>query len=368
MRRTWAPTRRGNGRAFSLSALLVMVGLLGACATSGAASDDDTAVTEQKEKKSTAPKSLAEIQGTSDVELMYWAWSRSGDLIVGYADGVVGVAAVAKKEIKQFHVGEDVKLRGVSPDGRLAWVDDGNRTKIVGLGDNPKSLTMNEVGHLVQVAFSPDGATLYGAEADGQLHIWEGLGDRLHSPEKTLEEVVRRQLPDFTAHVGVASPILIGSRGELVFGDSTGRLTRWHPDEPESILRLASLDQPIARVGEGNDFYVAMLGDGSIAVVDFEYGVVDWSQGTKAQWATSSPVWHRRAALVADGKFSVVDSKTGEEQWQTAMPRAETCGVSLSQDARSLAICVGGKIAVVNRDDGKLLHVLSRSDDKLRLE
>jgi outer membrane protein assembly factor BamB len=350
----------------NLSLQAALLWMLTGCASVGSTSLEQS--TEKgMEAAATKPQKLEDLADASEHGLRLWQWNEVGELVLVYADGLVGRLVPDGSQVVMSRPEYGRYLRGLSKDGRVAWIDDGMRTTIIDVRDSGVSLPLNEVGLMDHVALSASGTTFFGVDRDGQLHRWDELPRRLATPEANLETLIERQLPDATAHLSVASPLHVANRGELVFGDTSGRLSRWHPDEPEAITRLAELGAPVVAVAEGNDFYVATARNGRLAVVDIEYGENDWSATARAELATAHPAWAGRFAYIAEGRLRAADAASGDELWSVALPGLAVCGLTMSGDGRAIAVCVGNQLALVSREDGSLLKVVGRTGDDVKV-
>jgi RNA polymerase sigma factor (sigma-70 family) len=147
-------------------------------------------------------------------------FSRDGGTVAwGMKDGAVKLWDIAsKKELRHFGLHKhQVWCVALSPSGqRIAAVDHFGTLKVLNVATQREELVAqnHDGGHLVTLAFSPDGKLVATAGAAGVVHLWD------------IES--KRKLADLEGHRGMIQVLAFSPDGQhLASGASSGEIKLW---------------------------------------------------------------------------------------------------------------------------------------------
>lgn len=240
-----------------------------------------------------------------------------------------------------------------SSDGRLAIVD-GEPPVIVRRSDGREVLRFVHVESVEIAGFFADGSGLFIGEPSGQLHVWNESVDTLESvAAKDLESFIARQSPSFSAGFNpLSGRATVTRNNEFLLGTSSGKLMWWNPTSPEQVQTLVKLDGPIADTAYAGGKIYATTGDGQFrAAKTSSRTFLEWSAEVKAKYVAAAPGAPMRIVVADDSAITMIAVDDGSEVWSRAIADGGTvCGLGLSADGQTGAICIDGSVVVFDAD------------------
>lgn len=240
-----------------------------------------------------------------------------------------------------------------SPDGALAIVD-GTPPVIVRIEDGREVLRFVKVDSVATAGFFPDGSGLFVGEPNGELHVWNESVETLTSvPTENLEAFIARQSPSFSANFSsLAGDATVTDSNELLLGTQSGKLYWWDPQNPTRVKTLVKLPSSIRDTAVAGGTVFATTRDGDFRAATTASGeFLEWSRGVPASFvaaAAGAPT----QILVADSlSVRMLATEDGSELWRRALPDdANVCGLELSADAQTGAVCIDGGVVVFDAE------------------
>ena len=290
-------------------------------------------------------------------------WTRGGELVVGYADGLVARVSPERREVKLLRLKAPVQQ--LSPTGELALVAT-EPPSLLHLTNGEILLNLNQVQVVEGSAFTPDGALWFVADNANQIHVWSR--ERLMAPRtgEDIRDVLRRELPDYSATFeSVKAPLLGGGVSQLMFSDTDGTIYRWDTKEQEiwAIVRLPGVIQSVSIASA----FIAVTSDkGQMRLIEQSANtLLPWTYKATGSWVAlligdAEPV----VALVDGGELSLRESATGAQRWSRPFP-STGCGVFARSVKQPIALCADGVLALIDPTSGALQSTLQNRGGQL---
>ncbi len=352
-------------------AIVVSFGVA-ACSGSGSQAKSDDTVTESGGASADgAPTKTRDARGATlrfddasprAVSLLDFRGPR---LAVGFSDGNIALVDPGTSDVKSARVAEVFAVDAVAPHGDLALLAK-NPPVIVNF-DGDLILQMNTVSDYESASFSSGGLPLFVADKKGKVRIW----GQSHSFEEDqhkekLENYLNRQAPDFHVELSpIRGPIHVMDDGRLVVVDIEGIVRVWDQTSPSTSKRIMKLDGAVRSLDSGDGYIYATSVTGALKVGKADGGYLPWSADARGGYVAAS--------RLAAGTFFVVDSnqlkqlttETGETVWRADLPDGHACGIDVSDDAKTLAVCVGNYVALFDASDGTPRSYLYRDGENV---
>ena len=313
----------------------------------------DSEKTDEQTETSEAPYAAPSLDGApAAVRLSF----SSGRLLVTHSDG--SFAAWTADD----GVTETASLRGTqvpvawSPGGSLAMLDS-DPPVIVRLSDGKEVLRFVNVEQIETADFFPDGSGLFVAEPGGALHVWNESEETLTSvPTDNLESFMERQSPSFSANFSsLSGEATVTSSNELLLGTKSGKLYWWDPDNPKEVNTLVKLPAAIRDTAYAGGKVYATTTGGDFRGADKSSGVfLEWSNGMKADRVAASSGQPTRLLLADNSTLRMVDARDGSAIWTRTLEGTEVCGLALSDDGQTGAVCIDGGVVVFAASDASI--------------
>lgn len=247
-----------------------------------------------------------------------------------------------------------------SPGGSLAMLES-DPPVIVRLSDGKEVLRFVEVGQIETADFFPDGSGLFVAEPDGALHVWNESEETLTSvPIDNLESFMERQSPSFSANFSsLSGEATVTSSNELLLGTRGGKLYWWDPNNPKEVETLVKLPGAIRDTAYAAGKVYATTVDGDFRGATKSSGVfLEWSNGVGADWVAASSGQPTRLLLADDSTVRMVDARDGSTIWTRQVDGDKVCGLALSGDGETGAVCIDGGVVVFAASDATIRTTL----------
>jgi WD40 repeat protein len=295
------------------------------------------------------------FESGSAVRVTTLEWGDGDRLLVGFADGSFAAVDPATSRYEHSKVSKgDYDVEAISPSGKFALI--GSTPPAVLSNDGQAVLQMNPVKSYEGASFARDNLGIYVSDSEGKVRIW----GQSHSFEEELtkeklEDYLNRQAPDFHVQFGaLAGPLTMSTDGVLLVGAADGTISVWNPRKPSSSKRIMKLDAPVAAFDAAGGVVVATSTNGQLKV-----GVLDppgykpWSRDARADYADVSNLLTDQFVSQTGNTVALRDVETGDEVWSKELPGSRACGVSVSQNARRIAVCVDDRVVFVDAETGE---------------
>jgi hypothetical protein len=356
-------------------ALVILVVFAVGCSTSKSAEDGSSGSEQrdqasssgsEKDSGSAALPDFSPDANTPSVESL--GWGKDGSLRLGFADGKWARVDLQNKESSlQPAMSTEASVLALSPQAKLAFVASAPPV-VVRLRDHQAVMRLTNVKALETAGFFSDGKGLFAVESNGKLHVW-GQSERALDEVslKDLKRFMARQSPDFTANLSsLKGPVHVTDSNELIMATETGKVLRWKPDNPGEIEAVVQLPASATSFGFDGRHIAATAADGSLRAISlFERAFLPWSAGQSGALVAASPELSDKFAVADQGTLGMRAFEDGAYQWQRELPAGELCGLTLSPDAKTLAVCVDSGVVLVEPTTGEPLEALRRTDDAI---
>jgi hypothetical protein len=301
---------------------------------------------------------------TAPVESL--GWGQDGSLRLGFADGTWARIDLKTRETTlEEATSAEASVRALSPEAKLAFVAS-DPPIVVRLKDHQAVMRLTNIDTLETAGFFSDGKGLFAVESTGKLHVWGQSEQELDEVSlKDLKRFMARQSPDFTANLSpLRGEVLVTDSNTLIMATETGKVLRWKPDKPGEIDAVVKLPTAARSFGFDGRFVAATAADGSLRAISlFERSFLPWSfQATGELVAASTKI--KDKFFVADrGTLGVRAFEDGAFEWKAKLPAGELCGLTLSPDAHTLAVCIDSGVVLVEPATGKTVAAFRRAGD-----
>ncbi|MGM0555852.1 MAG: PQQ-binding-like beta-propeller repeat protein [Myxococcota bacterium] len=338
---------------------IIAVLALAACKTSSSAemSDGPQAGPSSAVSASTSPEahdtsfSAPALDGTpAAVGMMF----HGGELLVSREDGSsTRWSASSESATTSAAVpGESVPLAW-SPNGALAIID-GTPPVIIRIDDGKEVLRFVKVESVETAGFFPDGSGLFVGEPGGKLHVWNESVDTLTSvPTENLEAFIARQSPSFSANFSsLSGDATVTDANELLLGTKSGKLYWWNPEDPTQVKPVVKLPGAIRDTAYAGGKVFATTDAGAFRAAETSNGVfLQWSNDMNADYVAAAARAPAQVLVADDSSVRMLDANEGTQVWHRTLPNdSNVCGLAISADGQTGAVCLNGSVVVFDAD------------------
>lgn len=301
-------------------------------------------------------------------EISYFAWGADGRLYLGYTDGKWG-ALEPRGERGQIELATKAAdpVVALSPNAELALVESSPPT-LIRLRDHQVLLRLNKLSSLHKAGFFPSASGFFVGDQAGTLHVWKKSEDSLKNLKtRDLKDVIARQTPAFSAQIApLTGQIAMSSVDDLFMATDDGTVLRWNYKEPSVIDSVVRLPGAGRSLDASQDYLVATSEDGALRVVSrAEAAFLPWSLDERAEVAAASSEGLVVLGEVDGGAVLAMRSyQEGAYSWRVPAPGGKSCGLALSPDAQTIALCLDAGVIFVDSKTGEALAAARRSAER----
>ena len=370
-------------RAVGLSSILILSTLsLAACAGGSNARSDAEVQDGEQNADGAYSSSDASFDGPAldafsapggSPKITFFGWGKDGDLHIGYADGKwARLDANAQDGALSAVTKNPHAVVALSPNTQLALVASTPPT-IIRLHDHQILLRLNKVDALRTGGFFPSGDGFFAGDESGTLHVWNNSEESLNQvTTRDLKQVIQRNAPAFSAQIApLSGDVSMTRTDDLLMAIPDGTLLRWNFKSPETIDSLVRLPAAGQSLAASRDYLAATTNEGALRVVDrARSAFVPWSLEEKGDAVAANESLAESFVVVETGADQLALSmrafEDGAFRWRVPAPAGELCGLAISQDARTIALCVDGGVIFVNAQNGAATAAARRADDSVQ--